>query len=134
MTSAEPQKGALPSMRPIYLAFAIDAALILVFAAIGRDEHERAATFAGLMATAGPFLAGLAVTWAIAVVWRHPLRVMRAGVSVWIGTVAFGMLFRVFSDQGTALPFVIVATLTLALFLIGWRAIVAVAQRVFLQR
>lgn len=117
-------------MRPVYAGFAVDAALIFVFAAIGRGEHDRAATLSGLFGTAGPFLAALAITWAIAIVWRHPLRVLRAGIPVWIGTVAIGMLFRMLSGQGTALPFVIVATLTLGLFIVGWRLVVALVQRV----
>lgn len=34
------------------VALAIDAALVIVFAAIGRGEHDRAATLAGLFETA----------------------------------------------------------------------------------
>lgn len=111
------------------IALAFDAILVVVFAAIGRGSHARAATIAGLFETAWPFLAGLAITWVVALVWRSPLAIFRAGVPVWIGTVALGMLFRMLSGQGTALPFVIVATLTLALMLIGWRAIVAIVSK-----
>ncbi len=110
------------------LALGVDAVLVIVFAGIGRGSHARAATVAGLFETAWPFLAGLAIVWLAAFVWRSPLAVLRAGVPVWIGTVALGMLLRMLSGQGTALPFVIVATLTLALMLIGWRIIVAVVS------
>lgn len=112
------------------LALAIDAVLIVVFAAIGRGSHAREATLAGLFETAWPFLAGLAIVWLVALVWRHPFAVLRSGVPVWIGTVALGMGFRLLSGQGTALPFVIVATLTLLLFLVGWRLIVAIIKKV----
>lgn len=134
MSEMSSQRSTTRSLRLVYVAFVIDAALIFVFAAVGRGEHDRAATIAGLMTTAGPFLAGLAISWAIALVWRHPLRSVRAGVPVWIGTVAFGMLFRLLSDQGTALPFVLVATLTLALFLIGWRLIAALVLKLRVRR
>ena len=110
----------------VCIAFAVDAALILVFAIIGRGEHDRAASIAGLFATAGPFLAGLAISWVVAFVWRHPFGFLRAGLPVWIGTVALGMLFRILTDQGTALPFVLVAAGTLFAFLAGWRALVGV--------
>jgi hypothetical protein len=40
-----------------------------------------------------------------------------------------GLLLRAVSGQGTALPFIIVATLTLALFLLGWRSVLALVRR-----
>ena len=128
MSNTTAQKRSTSGLRSAYIAFAVDAALIVLFAAIGRGEHDRAATVAGLFTTAGPFLAGLAISWAISVAWRRPLSIPRTGLPVWIGTVALGMLFRMLFAQGTALPFVIVATLTLALFLVGWRAIFALVQ------
>jgi hypothetical protein len=44
-----------------------------------------------------------------------------AGVGAWLCTVAFGMVLRVVSGQGTALSFIIVALAFLGLFLLGWR-------------
>ena len=43
---------------------------------------------------------------------------------MWIITVAAGMVLRhtVF-DRGTAFPFIIVATLFIGVFLVGWRAV-----------
>jgi hypothetical protein len=35
------------------------------------------------------------------------------------------MALRVLTGQGTAVPFIVVAAITLALFLIGWRAVAA---------
>ena len=40
------------------LAACADAALILVFAAIGRDAHQRGDVVIGVFSTAWPFLAG----------------------------------------------------------------------------
>lgn len=109
---------------------ALDALLVIVFAAIGRGSHEREATLAGLFETAWPFLAGLAVSWLIALAWRRPAAPLRTGVPVWIGTVALGFGFRALSGQGTALPFVVVATLTLCLLLVGWRLVALLIRRI----
>ena len=113
----------------VVLALIVDAALVLLFAGLGRGSHARAATLAGLFETAWPFLAGLALVWLVALVWRRPLAPLRSGVPVWLGTVAVGLLLRAAIGAGTALPFVIVATLTLGLFLVGWRGIAALITR-----
>lgn len=110
------------------LAFAADAALIVIFAGAGRSEHAREATLAGLAETAWPFLAGLAIAWALALVWRRPTAVLRAGVPVWIGAVAIGMLLRLATGQGIAPAFVMVATLVLGALLVGWRLIAALVR------
>ena len=45
---------------------------------------------------------------------------------IWPVTVALGMVLRnLVFDRGTALPFIIVATLVLGVFLVGWRMVVA---------
>ncbi|GAA1569180.1 DUF3054 domain-containing protein [Leucobacter aridicollis] len=110
-------------------ALALDAILIVVFAAIGRGSHAREATLLGPLETAWPFLAGLAISWLLALAWRRPAAILRTGLPVWIGTVALGMLFRALTGQGTALPFVIVATLTVGAFLLGWRLIALLVSR-----
>ena len=47
----------------------------------------------------------------------------RFGVVAWLTTLVVGMaLRRTVFGRGTAIAFVIVATLFLALFLVGWRA------------
>ncbi|MBO0820531.1 MAG: DUF3054 domain-containing protein [Nocardiopsaceae bacterium] len=61
--------------------------------------------------------------------WRHAGGLFPAGVVVWLGTVAFGMVLRVVSGQGTATSFIIVALAFLALFLLGWRGIAGLASR-----
>ncbi|TQL43203.1 DUF3054 family protein [Leucobacter komagatae] len=107
----------------------LDAALVVVFAAVGRGSHAREATLLGPFETAWPFLAGLALSWLLTLAWRRPAAILRTGVPVWIGTVGFGMLFRALTGQGTAIPFVIVATLTVGAFLLGWRLIALIASR-----
>ncbi|MBT2595026.1 DUF3054 domain-containing protein [Arthrobacter sp. ISL-72] len=111
------------------VAATADAALILTFAAIGRDAHQRGDVIAGVLLTAWPFLAGAAIAWLVLRLWRAPLSVWPAGVAVWIGTVALGMLLRALTGQTVVLPFVIVALLSLGIFLVGYRLILAGIHR-----
>lgn len=108
--------------------FALDAALVVVFAAIGRASHD-SDVFGGLWQTAWPFLAALVAGWLVTLAWRAPTAPVRTGLGVWAVTVIGGMLLRAASGQGTAVAFIIVATLTLLLLLVGWRVIAAVVRR-----
>lgn len=107
------------------VAAAADVVLILVFAAIGRDAHHREEPILGVLLTAWPFLAGAAAGWVIARAWRSPLSVLRAGVPVWLASLAGGMVLRALTAQTVVLPFVIVAMLALAVFLVGYRLLLA---------
>lgn len=109
-------------------AAALDIAAILVFVAIGRRSHdEDGNAFVGALEVAAPFLLGLAAGWAAARAWRAPER-LQTGIVIWPVTVAVGMVLRnVVFDRGTALSFVIVATIATGVLLLGWRA-VAVAD------
>jgi hypothetical protein len=102
-----------------------DVALVLVFVLIGRSSHDEGFSVLGTLNTLWPFLAGLVVGWLVARAWHRPTSVLRAGVPVWIATVAIGMLLRVVSAQGIEVSFVIVAAIVLGVFLLGWRAVVA---------
>ncbi|MBZ4486539.1 DUF3054 domain-containing protein [Microbacterium sp. cx-55] len=109
-------------------AFVLDAVLVIVFAATGRASHEES-PWAGLALTAWPFLAGLVLGWLITLAWRAPSSPVRIGLGVWAITVAGGMLLRAASGQGTALPFIIVASIVLFVALVGWRIIAAAVAR-----
>ena len=109
-------------------AFLLDAAFVVAFAALGRGSHDREATLARLFETAWPFLAGLVIAWLVTLAWRRPVAVWRTGFPVWIGSAGLGLLLRALVGQGTALPFVIVATLTLCAMLVGWRLIAALMR------
>jgi hypothetical protein len=112
-----------------WLAAVIDVVLIVVFALIGRSSHGEADTALGLWTTAYPFLAGWAIGYVTSGAWARPLRFWPTGIVVWILTVFIGMAIRVATGQGdvdgNALPisFVIVATIVLGVFLLGWRGI-----------
>ncbi|MDQ1137203.1 FtsH-binding integral membrane protein [Microbacterium sp. SORGH_AS 1204] len=114
------------------LALVLDAVLVVVFAAIGRATHDGDVLGpfgSGLATTAWPFVAALLVGWLVTRAWRRPTAVVRTGLPVWAITVALGMVLRALSGQGVAVAFVIVATLTLALLLLGWRGIARLAGR-----
>lgn len=103
-------------------ALAADAVLILVFAAIGRAEHDSGNPVLGVLGTAWPFLAGAAIGWLIVrQLGRREAIDVGPGITVWISTVLLGMVLRQLSGEGTAFSFIVVATLVLGAFLVGWR-------------
>lgn len=106
-----------------------DGALITLFAVIGRASHHESLDVVGVAITAWPFLAGAAVGWLVLRARRKPHAIWPTGVGIWASALVIGMLLRVASGQGVQPAFVIVAAITLALFLIGWRAIVALVRR-----
>ncbi|MCM3500318.1 DUF3054 domain-containing protein [Microbacterium sp. P26] len=120
------------SRRAPALALFLDVVLVVVFAAIGRATHDGDVLGpfgSGLATTAWPFVAALLIGWAVTRAWRRPTAVVRAGLPVWAITVALGMVLRALSGQGVAVAFIIVATITLAVFLVGWRGIARLATR-----
>lgn len=115
-------------------ALLLDAAFVLVFAVVGRRSHGEE-VLGGLTGTAWPFLLGLLVGWLIALAAGRsggrsdPCSIAPAGVLIWAGTLGVGMSARALAGQGTALSFVVVAGVVLALFLLGWRAVLLVVER-----
>lgn len=107
-------------------ALAVDAVLVVVFVALGQDQHTTDRGLGGLLATALPFLLGLVAATVLTAGHRTWHRVWPHGVAVWLGTVAVGMALRVLWDQGGApLSFVLVALGVLGVFLLGRRAVTA---------
>jgi peptidoglycan/LPS O-acetylase OafA/YrhL len=106
----------------------VDALAVLVFAAIGRQAHEEGAhdvayALGQVVGIATPFLAG-ALVGAVAVrSWRDPLA-WRSGVAVWVGAVVVGMLLRWAFVDRPPLSFIVVATISLAVLVLGWRGVV----------
>jgi hypothetical protein len=96
---------------------------IVVFAAIGRANHDESTAAHGIWHTAWPFLLGAALGLAATAYARTSPTSVRAGVRVWVWTLVIGMVVRAATGAGTAVAFVIVAAIVLAAFLIGWRAL-----------
>lgn len=105
---------------------ALDALVLLVFAAVGRRSHDEGNPVLGAIETAWPFLLGAAlmhllVRFALA----RAAASLPAGVVIWVGTVVIGMLLRQATGEGTAPSFIVVATCFTGFFLLGWRAVAA---------
>lgn len=130
MASARGRADNLAGMRAArapWLAVLADACCVLVFVVIGRASHTQGETAGGIAATSWPFLAGLAAGWLASRAWRRPLGLRPSGITVWLCTVAIGMVLRVVSGQGTAAAFIVVALAFLGLFLLGWRLLARLA-------
>jgi asparagine N-glycosylation enzyme membrane subunit Stt3 len=101
----------------------VDALAVLVFATIGRRSHDEGLAIVGIVEVAAPFLAG-GLVGALAVrSWRDPLA-WRSGVAVWIGAVVVGLALRWAFVDRPPLSFIVVATVSLAVLVLGWRGAV----------
>lgn len=106
---------------------AADVVCVLVFALAGRASHGESDDLPGVLRTAWPFLAGYAVGLLAARGWRDPLG-RRTGLAVWVAAVAGGMVLRALTGAGVAVSFVVVASVVLGLFLLGWRTVVTLVR------
>jgi Protein of unknown function (DUF3054) len=116
-------------MRSARVAVVLDVCCVLIFVVIGRASHTKGESLAGIASTSWPFLCGLAVGWVASRAWRRPLALRPAGLTVWLITVALGMILRVVAGQGTAVAFIVVALVFLGLFLLGWRLLARLVTR-----
>jgi hypothetical protein len=119
----------MSGMRSARVAVVLDIACVLIFVIIGRANHAKGESLAGIASTSWPFLAGLGAGWLASRAWRRPLAIRPVGLVVWLSTVAVGMVLRVISGQGTAVGFIAVALAFLALVLLGWRLLARLARR-----
>lgn len=111
------------SKRPTVLAATFDIVAIMAFVAIGRRSHDEGDALRGVLRVAAPFLIGLAIGWLVARAWEAPTSTT-TGLVIWPVTVAAGMVLRRFVfDDGTALAFIVVASIFTGVLLVGWRAL-----------
>ncbi|OAN28119.1 DUF3054 domain-containing protein [Mycolicibacterium iranicum] len=110
-------------------ALAADLLCVVVFCTIGRRSHAEGVTIAGIAETAWPFLAGTGVGWLLIRGWQRPTSLAPTGLVVWVATVVVGMLLRKLTAQGTATSFIVVASVTTAVLLLGWRGLSHVLSR-----
>ena len=109
-------------------AVVADVICVLLFAIIGRGSHAEANNVTGVLHTAWPFLAGCLVGLVIGRAWRSPVS-LGTGAAVWIWTVVLGMVLRLVSGSTAQPSFVVVATIALAVLLLGWRALFRLTRR-----
>ncbi len=108
-----------------WVAAVLDFVCVLVFVAVGIRAHSESDS---VVQVAAPFLAALALGWIIAIPLRPP-ESLRAGLVIWIMTLVGGMLLRRTFGEGTAAAFIAVATVFLALTMLGWRGIASLVLR-----
>ncbi|MGQ7785885.1 DUF3054 domain-containing protein [Nesterenkonia sp. K-15-9-6] len=119
-----------PAPRHAAWLLAADALLITLFAALGNRKHVSGLGLLDILSTAFPFLLAWALASTLVRTWRRPSRIWPDGVVVLGVTVALGMLLRVLLGLGGApVSFVLVTTVTLAVFLLGRRALTSLIRR-----
>lgn len=125
MNKRSPDLGSLTRglWHPVFVPYLLDLLVVTVFVLIGRATHDEGILSTGSLHTLWPFLLALAVAWVAVRPLGLPLTSLRAGGLIWLVTLFGGMGLRAASGQGTALPFLIMATLVLAAGLLGWRLI-----------
>jgi Protein of unknown function (DUF3054) len=116
-------------VRRALTALFADAVCVIVFCTIGRRSHAEGLTVAGIAQTAWPFLAGTGVGWLLIGGWRRPFTIIPVGVVVWVCTVVVGMVLRKATSAGVSTSFVVVASVSTAVLLLGWRAAAALFRR-----
>lgn len=104
-------------------ALGVDAVCVVAFCALGRRSHAEGLTVAGVAETAWPFLTGTAVGWLLSRGWRLPGALAPTGLTIWVSTVAVGMVLRKLTSAGVAPSFVVVASTVTGVLLLGWRAL-----------
>ncbi|WP_441964331.1 DUF3054 domain-containing protein [Mycolicibacterium houstonense] len=109
-------------------ALATDLICVVVFCTIGRRSHAEGLTVAGIAETAWPFLTGTLAGWLLSRGWQRPTSLAPTGIVVWISTVVIGMILRKLTSTGVAVSFIVVASLTTAVLLLGWRGVLAAVR------
>ena len=111
-----------------------DAAVIISFAVIGREDHGFVSDAGDYLRVSAPFLVGLGVSGVTLRAWRNPIE-LRTGLGLALGTLIIGMLFRRFVwDDGTAWSFVLVTAAYLVAGMVGWRLVALGVRRLLDQR
>jgi len=123
----------MPRSRVPALALAADLVAVVVFAAIGRLNHAESGDLWGLLGTVAPFAIGLGAAWATPWVRADPSG-LRAGVVALAGTVLVGLAVRAGFTGSLPPSFAVVTLISLAVLLLGWRALSLVVARRSAQR
>jgi len=104
--------------------YAVDVVAILLFAALGRRNHDEGSTVTGLLVVAWPFVAGWTIAWFATRLDRDPRSPMAALRALAVA-IPVALLLRVATGRGIAPAFIVVAIVFLGLVLVGRRALVS---------
>ena len=106
-------------------AFAFDALCVLLMVVIGTRNHKTDTGITGILFVAAPFWIAMSLTHLAPLLQRKNQKDPNPYM-VWGYTVVMGMLLRnMVFNRGTALAFIIVATVFLGITMFGWRALLA---------
>lgn len=112
-----------------------DLACVLVFAYAGKSSHEAADSDWVVLAIVWPYASAVVLAYlALLLRRRHPDRVWPEGAVVVAVTYVLGMLLRVVSGRGIAVGFLVVAAVSMALTMLGWRWIAQLAGKLWSSR
>ncbi len=117
-------------MKKTLLWALIDVVLILLFAFQGRSAHDSANTVVGVLDTAWPFLAGLAVGWLITRQWMNTTGGLPLAFQIWpaaimlsLVTWAIGLALRAATGDTNSGGFPLVSLGFILLMFVGWRVV-----------
>lgn len=111
------------------MIYLLDGLVVVLFVLAGRRTHDGSLLSLGAAHALWPFLAALVLAWLVARLLRLPTAGAAAGAVVWLVTLGAGMGLRLLSGQGTATPFILVATLVLAAGFLASRLVVLLVER-----
>ena len=102
-------------------AYAFDALCVLLMVVIGTRNHKTDTGITGVLFVAAPFWIALSLVHFAPLLQRKNRRDPNTYM-VWGYTVIMGMVLRnLVFDRGTAIAFIIVATVFLGATMFGWR-------------
>lgn len=112
----------------------LDGLAVVSFVLLGRESHGLANEWGETLRVATPFLVAFGLGVVVTRAWRSPSRIS-TGLALGFVTAVVGLVLRrvAFAD-GTATPFVIVATAWLVATMVGWRMVAQIAERTSARR
>jgi len=106
-------------------AYLFDALCVLLMVVIGTRNHKTDTGLSGILFVAAPFWIAMSLAHLAPLLQRKNRKDPNTYV-VWGYTVVMGMLLRnMVFNRGTAVAFIIVATVFLGITMFGWRAFIA---------
>ena len=110
-------------------ALAADLLAVLTFAAAGRQSHEEGSSILLVLVIAWPFAVAAGLAYAGLRALGADPRSWRGGLVAVGTTYAIGMVLRGLSGRGLDPAFLVVALISLAVLMLGWRAVLRLLGR-----
>jgi hypothetical protein len=104
--------------------FGIDVIAIVVFALLGRRNHDDGTALTGVLVVSWPFLVGWTIAWFATRLHRRPDSAAGA-LRALVVAIPIALALRVATDRGIAPAFIVVACVFLGVVLVGRRWLVA---------